>query len=72
MTRAVKRRLVAGTLLLAVATGSVFFWNDGDFDSGQFAINLAVAVAGFAVLHQRWRAKEKRALTPRKVEDIFS
>lgn len=72
ISKALQRRLVAAILLLGFATGSVLFWNDGGFDLGQFAINLVVAVAGFAFLHHRWRAKERRALTPRKVEDIFS
>jgi len=67
----IRRRIFAAVLLLAFATGSVFFWNDGEFDFPQFSVNIVVAIAGFAWLHFRWRAQEQRALTPGKVKDIF-
>ena len=67
-----RRRLVAALLLLGFATGSVFFWNGGNFDLTQFAINLTVAIIGFVLLHFRWREQERRELSPKKVKDIFS
>ena len=69
--KVIRRRLVAAFLLLAFATGSVLFWNEGAFDLPQFAVNIVVAIAGFAWLHFRWRAQEQAALTPGKVKDIF-
>ncbi len=71
-TRPLLRRALAALILLAFATGSVLFWNRGAFDTVQFAINLAVASAGMIWLHLRWRAKERRALTPSKAKEIFS
>ena len=70
--RPILRRALAALILLAFAVGSVLFWNRGGFDTVQFAINLVVASVGFIWLHTRWKAKERRALTPRKVKDIFS
>ncbi|MEL6708708.1 MAG: hypothetical protein AAFP79_10525 [Pseudomonadota bacterium] len=70
--RPILRRIAAAFILLAFALGSVLFWNRGGFNTVQFAINLVVASVGFIWLHTRWKAKERRALTPSKVKDIFS
>ncbi len=67
-----RRRVIAAFVLVAFATGSVLFWNDGRFDRGQSAVNFVIACAGFFWMHHRWKAQERRALTPRKVKDIFS
>ncbi|MEM1197505.1 MAG: hypothetical protein AAGH57_15490 [Pseudomonadota bacterium] len=71
-SRAVLRRALAAIALGGFAIGSVLFWNAGEFDPVQFAINAVVASVGFVWLHFRWRAQERRALTPGKVKDIFS
>lgn len=72
ISRALFRRLLAALVLLGFAIGSVLFWNDGRFDLIQLAFNALVAVIGFVWLHRRWRAKERAAMTPKKVKDIFS
>lgn len=70
--RPLLRRALAALILLVFATGSVLFWNGGEFDMVQFAINLAVATIGMVWLHLRWRARERRAMTPNKARNIFS
>lgn len=72
MSRALLRRLFAALILVGFAVGSVLFWNNGRFDALQFGFNSIVAVVGFIWLHIRWRAKERAAMTPSKVKDIFS
>jgi len=69
---ALARRVFAAFILLIAAVGSVLLWNDGRIDWSDLSINLAAAFAGFVFLHYRWRTQERRAMTPRKVEDIFS
>lgn len=71
-SRPILRRALAALILLGFATGSVLFWNRGALNLLQFAINLAVAAGGLVWLHLRWRAQERRALTPGKARDIFS
>lgn len=72
INRPILRRALAALILLGFASGSVLFWNRGAFDIVQFAINLTVATLGLVWLHIRWRAQERRALTPSKAKDIFS
>lgn len=67
-----RRRLFAALILGGFAIGSVLFWNGGGFDLTQFVVNTIVALVGFGWLHWRWRQQERRALTPKKVKDIFS
>lgn len=67
-----RRRLVAALLLVVFAIGSVLLWNDGRVDWSDLAINLFAAACGLLVLHYRWRRQERRAMTPRKLKDIFS
>ncbi len=70
--RSIWRRVLAAIVLIGFAAGSVVFWNEGGFDWGQFTVNLVIACAGLFWLHYRWKTQERRALTPRKVKDIFS
>ncbi len=67
-----RRRLLAALILTVFAIGSVLVWNGGEIVWSQLAINCAAAGAGLVFLHYRWRAQERRAMTPRKVKDIFS
>lgn len=71
-SRVIRRRLLAFALLFAFAIGSAFFWNDGRLNWIDLGANLAAATLGFVFLHLRWRHRESRALTPKKVRDIFS
>lgn len=68
----IKRRLLAAILLFGFAVGSAFFWRSGELDWVALGINLIAASAGLLLLHLRWRGQEQRAMTPKKVRDIFS
>ncbi|KPP95053.1 hypothetical protein [Erythrobacter sp. HL-111] len=69
--RALLRRVVAALALVAAAFGSALFWGEGNLEAGELWPNLLVAAIGLAVLHFRWRAQERRALTPRRIRDTF-
>lgn len=71
-SKVIRRRLLAALLLYAFAIGSAFFWNDWQLDWIDMGSNLALATAGLILLHLRWRAREKKAMTPKQVRDIFS
>lgn len=64
------RRIVAALLLvgagLAAAIGP-----DGAISWIEIIANLTAALAAFVFLHYRWRARERRALTPRRIRDTF-
>ena len=68
----IRRRIFAAILLYGFAIGSVLYWNDGEWDWPMIAINLVAASAGMIFLHTKWAARERTALTPKKVKDIFS
>jgi hypothetical protein len=70
--RPILRRALAACVLIAAAIGSVLFWNDGRIDPTHMGANMIAAVIGFGYLHLRWRAQERRALTPRTIKDTFS
>ncbi len=72
LSPAIKRRAFAALILFGFAIGSVLFWNDGEMDWSVLALNCVSASAGWYYLHSRWSAKERRALTPKRLEDIFS
>lgn len=65
------RRLFAALILLCAAVGTALWRSGGSLSFDLFA-NLVAALAALAFLHFRWRRKERRALTPSKVKDIFS
>lgn len=67
-----RRRFFAALILFAFAVGSALFWNDWRLDWIDMGTNLAFATAGLLFLHMRWRRREKQAMTPKKVRDIFS
>lgn len=82
-SRPILRRAIAAALLYAVAIGSALLfpgaaltlWREADgtgVSISALSINLVVATLGSIWLHFRWRARERRALSPRKVKDIFS
>ncbi|MEM6266794.1 MAG: hypothetical protein AAF707_04660 [Pseudomonadota bacterium] len=70
--RPLVRRIFAAFVLLGFAIGSSLFWNNGVVEWLLLGSNLAAAAIGFVVLHFRWRAQERKMLTPTKARDIFS
>jgi uncharacterized membrane protein YqjE len=81
--RPLLKRLLAALLLFGVAIGSALYWSEGElvlwyWKEGKrltvsaLPVNLIVAFLGCIWLHFRWRARERRALDPSKVKDIFS
>ncbi|MEM7779179.1 MAG: hypothetical protein AAF697_02170 [Pseudomonadota bacterium] len=71
-SRTVRRRVLAALVLFGFAIGSSLFWNEWRVDWPSLSINLLAAGAGLLFLHNRWRIKEARAMTPRKIKDTFS
>lgn len=70
-SKVLRRRVLAAVLLYVFAVGSALFWNDWEFNSLAMAINLIAATSGLLILHLRWRAREKEAMTPKKIRDTF-
>jgi hypothetical protein len=70
--RPLLRRVAAALVLYGFAIVSVFFWNDWRVDWTTMTINLVAATTGLAFLHVRWRQKERSALSPTRLKDIFS
>ena len=68
----IRRRVFAFVILIVFAIGSSLFWNDGEIKWLSMSVNLIAACAGMIFLHYRWRAQERRALSPGKLKDIFS
>lgn len=71
----IRRRIIAAILIYGFALGSVFFWQmDRPFDAQLplLLLNFVFATTGFAILHFRWRRRERAMITPKKAEDIFS
>lgn len=68
----IKRRIFAAIALIGFAIGSAFYRSGGETEWFSIASHLAGALLGFVFLHYRWRAREKRLLTPDKAKDIFS
>ncbi len=68
----IKRRIFAAIALIAFAIGSSLFWNDGAVKWVSIGINLGAALLGFILLHFKWRAREKREVSPKKAQEIFS
>lgn len=65
------RRIIAALVLLGTAV-AVSVLRGGDTpDRLDLALNLAAALGAFVFLHYRWRARERRALTPRRIRDTF-
>lgn len=66
------RRLVAAVLLIGMAIVTTALRGDPSQRLFDLGINLAVALIALAVLHVRWRARERRTPSARQAEDIFS
>ena len=66
------RRIMAALILVAAAIGASAFRNEGQFLTIDMASNLVVAGIAFCLLHLRWRKREARDLTPKKLKDTFS
>ena len=71
-TGVIKRRLFAALALIVFAIGSSLFWNEGKIEWLSMSSNQFAALIGFLFLHFRWRGRERRALTPKQAQDIFS
>lgn len=65
------RRIAAAVLLLAAALAAALLRGEGGASGLELALNLAAALGAFVFLHYRWRARERRALTPRRIRDTF-
>lgn len=70
--RVLVRRLFAAIVLYAFAIGSALFWNGGTVDWVILGANLVSATLGLGFLHWRWQQQERRALSPKKIRDVFS
>lgn len=71
----IRRRIIAGALILMVAVGSPFFWQLAQgtpVDTYSIIQNCAVGAIALAALHFRWRINERRQLTPKQTKDTFS
>jgi hypothetical protein len=66
------RRIVAGLILLGCAVIVTFMHRTGNPVGVDLAINCVAASLALGLLHLRWRARERREITPAKAEDIFS
>lgn len=66
------RRIVAAILLIGSAIAVAVLRGDGAASWVDLAANLTAALLAFIFLHYRWRAREQRSLTPRKIRDTFS
>lgn len=66
------RRIVAGIILIAASVSFAFARNQGQQFWFELGANLIAAMAALVFLHYRWRAKERRAMTPDKIRDVFS
>lgn len=67
-----RRRLAGALILFTTAIASSALRNGGQFLTIDMASNLAIAAIVFGLLHFRWRNRERRELTPGKLEDTFS
>ena len=71
----IRRRVFAAILICLIAIGSPFFWlvvQGTPVDGFSLATNLAIGAVGFVALHLRWRARERRTLTPAQAKETFS
>ncbi|MBI1401909.1 MAG: hypothetical protein GC147_01675 [Porphyrobacter sp.] len=66
------RRIIAAALLLGGALVTSVLRGPSDPVWVEPAFNLFAACVAFAFLHFRWRAREKREITPDRARDIFS
>ena len=62
------RRIVAALLLLGTALAVSLLRGP---DPVELVFNLLAALGAFVFLHYRWRRRETRALTPRRIKDTF-
>ena len=71
----IRRRVIAAMAIIAVAVGSPFFWrvaNGSQVELYSIATNCLFGAIAFAILHFRWRMKEKRRMSPKQARDTFS
>ena len=71
----IRRRIIAGALILMVAVGSPFFWQltqGTPVDTYSIIQNCAVGAIALTALHFRWRISERQQLTPKQAKDTFS
>jgi len=68
----VMRRIIATVLLMGTAIATALLRSDGGQRWFDLSVNIIVAFIALALLHFRWRARERKKLTPEKARDIFS
>lgn len=68
----IARRMVAAVILLGGAAAVTFARFGGRPDAIDLGSNLVVGLIALAVLHFRWRKRERQEVTPAKARDIFS
>ena len=66
------RRILAAVILLGGAVIVTLLHSAGEARLVDLAINGAAACFALGLLHLRWRARERREITPAKAKDIFS
>lgn len=66
------RRIIAAVLLVGTAIVTALLRNDGTQRWFDLGVNIIVAIIALAFLHFRWRARERKRLSPEKARDIFS
>ncbi|MFM7403680.1 MAG: hypothetical protein ACKO1N_06195 [Erythrobacter sp.] len=66
------RRIVDAAILLGGAVIFTFVRGKQQPVWINLGVNLVAAGIALGILHVRWRAREKREITPSKAEDIFS
>ena len=69
---AITRRVLATVILLGGAVGGSYWREDWSWDWFDLGTHLVLALGALIYLHYRWRAQERRAITPEKVKDVFS
>lgn len=65
------RRIVAAVLLLGTAVAVAALRAESEPRWLDLAFHLFAALAALVFLHFRWRRRERRALTPRRIRDTF-
>lgn len=66
------RRIIAAMLLVGTTIVTALLRSGGTQRWVDLSVNIVVAVIALAFLHFRWRARERKMLSPDKARDIFS
>lgn len=66
------RRLVAAILLLGAAVVTPALRSQSSQLLFDLITNTVLAIVALVILHFRWRSREKKTLSPKEAQDIFS